>query len=257
MKNIHQTAIVAPGAQLGNDVTIGPYAIIGENVVIGDGSFVGPHAVIDGDTTIGKGCHIFPGAMIGQITQDLKYHGEKTYIRIGDGTTIREYVTVNGGTGDESDTTIGEKCHIMAYVHIAHNCHVGNNVIIANCGTLAGFVDVEDGAVIGGLVGIHQFCRIGRFSIIGGCSKVVQDCPPFLMIDGHPAKARALNKIGLQRRGFSADTMNSLKKAFKILYRSGYSTKHAVEQIRETLPAEDAYIREFSDFVVASTRGIC
>ncbi len=256
MNQIHPTAVIDPKAQLGNGVKIGPLAVIGPHVVLADNVEIGPHAVIDGWTEIGAGCRIFPAAMVGQITQDLKYKGEKTFVRIGEGTVIRECVTINSGTGENSETRIGSKCLLMAYAHVAHNCVVHDHVIIANCGTLAGHVEVHHGAVIGGLSAVHQFCRIGRLCIVGGCSKVVQDTPPFLMVDGHPAKAWGLNAVGLRRHGMGRDVCEKLKKVFRIVYRSGYSITHAVKVVRNEFP-DDPHASEFLDFISSARRGIC
>lgn len=253
---IHATAIVHKKAEIGKNVTIGPYSIIGESVQIGDNTSIASHVVIEGNSVIGAGCNIFPGAAIGLITQDLKFKGEKTFVKIGDGTTIREYVTVNGATGEGTETTIGKNCHIMAYAHVAHNCIVGNQVIIANVGTLAGCVTVEDQAIIGGLVAIHQFCKVGRLAIIGGCSKVVQDIPPFMMADGHPSACRGLNTVGMKRRGVSEAAQKALRNAFKIFFRSGLNTTQALDRItKEIEPLPE--VNHFIEFIRKSERGIC
>ena len=252
---IHPTAVVDKQAKIGKDPQIGPYCIIGPNVTIGDGAVLMSHVVVDGHTTIGAGCTIFPFACLGTITQDLKFKGERTYVKIGARTTIREYVTVNGATGDETETVVGENCHIMAYAHIAHNCVVGNQVIIANVGTLAGCVTIEDQAIIGGLSAVHQFCRVGRLAIVGGCSKVVQDIPPFMMADGHPAVVRGLNTVGMQRKGIAEEAQKDLKQAFKILFKSGLNTSHALEQIRQEVRTGEE-LNQFVRFVETSERGI-
>lgn len=252
---IHPTAIVDSKAKIGKDVEIGPYCIIGPDATIRDGARLMSHVVVDGITDIGAKCTIFPFAVLGTITQDLKFKGERTYIRIGEGTTIREYVTVNGATGDEAETVVGKNCHIMAYVHIAHNCIVGNQVIIANAGTLAGCVTVEDQAIIGGLSGIHQFCRVGRLSIIGGCSKVVQDIPPFMMADGHPAAVRGLNTVGMKRKNISEQSQKELRQAYKILFKSKLNTSQGLEQIRRELQSSEE-LNQFLTFVESSERGI-
>ncbi|HRZ87237.1 MAG TPA: acyl-ACP--UDP-N-acetylglucosamine O-acyltransferase [bacterium] len=253
---IHRAAIVHPKAKIGSGVSIGPYAVIGENVEIGDNASILPHVVIDGYTIIGAGCNIFPGAAIGLITQDLKFKGEKTYVKIGAGTTIREYVTVNAATGEGTETVIGSNCHIMAYAHIAHNCVVGNQVVIANVGTLAGCVTVEDQAIIGGLVAIHQFCKIGRLAIIGGCSKVAQDIPPFTMSDGHPAVCRGLNTVGMERRNVGEAAQKALKQAFKIFFRAKLNTTQALERIEKEV-AQLPEVTHFVEFIRKSERGIC
>ena len=252
---IHSTALIDKKAVIGKDVQIGPYCVVGPDVTIHDGAQLIAHVVIDGHTTVGARCVIFPFACLGTITQDLKFKGERTYIKIGAGTTIREYVTVNGSTGAETETVVGENCHIMAYAHIAHNCIVGNQVIIANVGTLAGCVTIEDQAIIGGLSAVHQFCRIGKLAIVGGCSKVVQDIPPYTMADGHPAVVRGLNTVGMKRKNISEESQKELKAAFKILFKSGLNTSHALEQIRRELQSSEE-LNQFIRFVETSERGI-
>lgn len=252
---IHATAIVHPKAKVAASAEIGPYCVIHENVEIQDGVKLDSHVVVNGWTTIGPKCRIHSFASIGGDSQDLKYQGERTYVKIGGGTTIREYVTVNGGTGAETETLIGSGCHIMAYAHIAHNCVIGDEVILANCGTLAGHVTVADKAVIGGLVAIHQFCRVGTMAIIGGCSKVVQDIPPYMMADGHPAVVRTLNTVGLQRREVPAETQRELKNAFKVIFKSGLNTSNALQQLK----AESNHtpeVRHLIEFIEQSERGI-
>lgn len=236
--NIHPTAIVHKNAKIAKGVKIGPYAVIGENA------------------EIGKGCKIFSHAVIATECQDLKYRGERTYVRIGENTTIREFTTINCAAGEGESTIIGNNCLLMAYVHIAHNCRVGDSVIISNCGTLAGHVEIEDKAIIGGLTAIHQFCRIGTLSIIGGCSKVVQDIPPYMLADGHPAKVYSINSVGLRRNNISESIRNNLKQAFKLIYRSGLSTSHALQKIREEIVSTPE-IAHLIDFIENSTRGIC
>ena len=216
---IHPTAIIDPEAELGIGVTVGPYSIIEASVTVGDGTTIGARVTIEGHTTIGKENQIFTGAVIGSMTQDKKYTGGVTYLRIGNRNKIREYVTVNPGTEEGSETVIGDDNLIMAYAHVAHNCIIGNNTIIANAGTFAGHVVVEDRAVIGGLSGVHQFVRIGYMSIMGGNSKAVQDIPPYVMVDGHPAKAYGLNVVGMERAGVSQEERMILKRAFKIILR--------------------------------------
>lgn len=255
MSGVHSTAVIAPGAEIGSNVEIGAYSVIGPHVKIGDGACLRPHVVIDGHTTIGAGCNIFSFACIGSQTQDLKYRGGSSTVEIGERTTLREYVTVNSGTNEGEHTVVGSRCHIMAYCHVAHACRVGNDVIMANCATLAGDVLVEDQAVIGGLSGVHQFCRIGRMCMVGGCTKVVKDCPPFMMVDGNPAAVRGLNLIGLERRGVSEEDRNVLKKAYRLLYRKELSVQQALAEIRETLAACDT-LAHLVGFVEASERGV-
>ena len=253
---IHATAIVHPKAQLTGGVEIGPYSIIGEHVTIGSGTRIGAHAVIDGYTTLGKENVIFTGAVLGSITQDKKYRGGETYLKIGDRNNIREYVTVNPGTEDGSSTVIGNDNLLMAYSHVAHDCVVMNQTVLANVATLAGYVTVEDKAVVGGLSAVHQFVRVGKLAIVGGCSKVVQDIPSFMMVDGHPAKAFGLNSVGLERNGVSKEERLELKRAFKIIFRSKLSLSHAIRKIDADLKRLPAIV-DLVTFLKSSERGIC
>jgi UDP-N-acetylglucosamine acyltransferase len=252
---IHPTAIVDSSASLGEGVSVGPYSVIGAHVEIGASARVMAHVYLDGHTRIGANCTIFPFASIGTQTQDLKFKGGTTHVDIGERTVIREYVTVNSGTEDGEVTRVGSGCLLMAYSHVAHGCIVGNEVILANCGTLAGHVVLDDHAILGGLSAVHQFVHIGRLAIIGGCSKITQDCPPFMIIDGHPAQVRGLNRVGLQRHGFDEDSMKNLKAAYRILYREGKSVTQAVENLRAEF-GDDAEIRELIEFIFRSERGI-
>lgn len=256
LRTVHETAVVHPGARLGKDVEIGPYAVIGENVLIDDGTKIGAHAVIDGWTSIGKNCVIFPGASIGAEPQDLKFAGEKSYVFIGDHTKIRECATVNRATGEGEETRIGANCLMMAYTHVAHNCVVGNNVIMSNAATLAGHVIVEDRAVIGGLTGIHQFVKVGRNAMIGGASKVVQDVVPYTIVDGHPAKVSGLNSVGISRAGIAIDSRRNIKKAYKLLYRSGLSLTQAIAMIEQEVDSCDE-VEHLLRFLRNAERGIC
>jgi UDP-N-acetylglucosamine acyltransferase len=255
MSRVHTTAIISDGAVIGKDVSIGPYSVIGPEVEIADGADIRAHVVIEGCTRIGETCTIFPFACIGSQTQDLKYRGGRSRVTIGAGTTLREYVTVNAGTHEGEHTQVGERCHIMAYCHVAHACRVGNEVIMANGATLAGDVLVEDQAVIGGLSGVHQFCRIGRMCMVGGCSKVVKDLPPFMMVDGNPSAVRGLNLIGLERRGVPEEERKLLKEAYRLLYRKELSTQQAIEAIRRQL-ASSPTLEHLVAFVEGSERGI-
>jgi len=252
---IHPTALVSKNAKLGEGVIIGPYTIISDNVAVGAGTKIGAFCLIEGYTTIGKNCEIFTGAVIGTQPQDMKFKGEKTFLEIGDNNIIREYCTLNPGTGEDGKTVVGSNNLLMAYSHVAHDCRVGNNCVIANNGTLAGHVTIEDKAVVGGLVAIHQFVRIGMLSIIGGCSKVVQDIPPFSTCDGHPAQVYGLNLIGLRRNNISKESIHQLNHAFKILFNSRLSTKHALAALeKETkLYNETIYL---IDFIRNSQRGL-
>jgi UDP-N-acetylglucosamine acyltransferase len=255
MTEIHSSAVVHPHAKIGANCFVGPFCVVGENVVLGENCRLHSHVVIDGHTSLGSGNEIFPFASIGLKTQDLKWKGGITRTEIGDNNTFRESVTIHSATSDGEVTRVGSNNHILAYCHIAHNVTLGNHVIMSNVATLAGHVTVEDFAVIGGLAAIHQFCRIGKISIIGGCSKVVQDVPPFMMVDGNPAETRTVNKVGLERNGISEKTQTALKKAYKILFREGLTIPNAIKRLETDLPASpelDHLIR----FVRSSERGI-
>jgi UDP-N-acetylglucosamine acyltransferase len=254
---IHSTAIIHPGAELDCDVTVGPYAVIGEHVRIGRGTSVGPHTVIDGWTDIGADNRIFHLASIGGIPQDLKYRGEKTWLRIGKGNIFREYVTIHPGTvtGD-GETTIGDDNLFMAYCHAAHDCHIGDSVIMANGATLAGHVRVEDYAILGGLSAIHQHVVIGAHAMVGGGAMVGQDVPPYTIATGDRARLRGLNLVGLRRRGFSEETIAVLKKAYRILVFSRLRIPEVLKRIRCELPGLPEVVR-FVDFIEKSERGIC
>jgi len=252
---IHPTAVVHPKAHIGVDCNIWPYCIVGEHVVLGNGCRLHSHVVIDGHTSLGEQNEIFPFASIGLQTQDLKWKGGLTRTEIGSHNTFREYVTIHSATGEGEVTRVGSDNHILAYSHIAHNVTLGNNVIMSNVATLAGHVAVEDYAVVGGLAAIHQFCRIGKMSIIGGCSKVVQDVPPFMLVDGNPAETRTVNKVGMERNGVSEEAQSMLRQSFKILFREGLTIPNALARIEQDLPA----IPEFQylvKFVRSSERGI-
>lgn len=252
---IAPTAVVHPQAQIGPGCVIGPYCVVGENVVLGKNCRLHSHVVIDGHTTLGDENEIFPFACLGLKTQDLKWKGGLTRTVIGSHNTIREYVTVNSATSDGEITTIGSHNHILAYCHIAHNVTVGDSVIMSNVATLAGHIVVEDRAVIGGLAAVHQFCRIGTMSIIGGCSKVVQDVPPYMMADGNPARTRALNKVGLERNGVSSETQAALKQALRILFRASLTQEKALAIIEDELPPLPE-VKHLVDFIRGSQRGI-
>jgi UDP-N-acetylglucosamine acyltransferase len=252
---VHPSAIVHPGAQVGAGCEIGPYCIIGEQVALGEKCKLHSHAVIDGHTRLGRENEIFPFASIGLKTQDLKWKGGVTWVEIGDHNTFRECVTVHSATGDGEVTSIGSHNHILAYSHIAHNCQLGDHIIMSNVATLAGHVTVGDYAVIGGLAAIHQFCRIGKMSMIGGCSKVVQDVPPFMMADGNPAETRTVNKIGMERNGLSEKSQSAMRQAYKILFREGLTISNALVQLEKQLP-ELEEVRYLIQFVRSSERGI-
>jgi len=253
---IHPTAIVEQGAELDTGVEIGPFSIIKKNVKIGADTCVGERVTVEGWTTIGTGNRIFAGAVIGSLTQDKKYKGQKSFLRIGNENNIREYATINPGTEEGTETVIGDNNLLMAYSHVAHDCVLHNNITIANVGTLAGHVIVEDRAIIGGLSAVHQFVRIGSLAIIGGCSKVVQDIPPFMMLDGHPARVFGINSVGLDRAGYSKEDKVFLKRAFKIIFKSSLSLKSSISKIEEDLEQTSA-VAILLDFLKKSERGIC
>ena len=252
---IHPTALVHPDAELGEGVEIGPYSIVAGTVKIGDRTCVGPHAVLEGNTTIGEECEIFTGAVIGSVTQDKKYDGGTSFLRIGNRNKIREYVTINPGTKEGTQTVIGDDVLLMAYAHVAHDCLIHNYAILANNATLAGHVAVEERAIIGGLSAVHQFVRIGKLAIVGGCSKVVQDVPPFMMADGHPAKTCGINSVGIDRAGISKEDKAHLKTAFKIIFRSGLTVKNAMSKIQKEIPKTSS-IETLLQFLKESERGI-
>jgi UDP-N-acetylglucosamine acyltransferase len=252
---IHPSAVIHPRAKIGANCRIGPYCIIGENVSLGDECELHSHVVIDGHTTLGRRNRIFPFASIGLNSQDLKWKGGVTHTRIGDDNTFREYVSIHSATNEGDATVIGSHNHILAYCHIAHDVVLGNHVVMSNVGTLAGHVIVEDHAIVGGLVGVHQFCRVGRMSIIGGCSKVVQDVPPFMMADGSPAETRTVNKVGLERNGISSEAQAALRQAYKILFREGLTISNALNRIEAELPNLPE-IQHLINFARTSTRGL-
>lgn len=255
MIEIHPTAIVHPGAQMGADCFIGPYCIIGEHVSLGEACRLHAHVVMDGHTTLGCRNEIFPFACIGLRTQDLKWKGGMTRTEIGDDNTFREYVTIHSATQDGDVTRVGSHNHLLAYCHVAHNALIGNHVIMSNVATLAGHVKVEDYAVIGGLAAVHQFCRIGTMSIIGGCSKVVQDVPPFMLVDGNPGQTRTVNKVGMERNGVSEEAQTAIKQAYKLLFREGLTIPNALARIEAELPSLPE-IQHLVAFARASERGL-
>ncbi len=252
---IHPTAVVHPEAEIASECQIGPYCFVGPHVSLGSGCRLHSHVVIDGHTRIGPENEIFPFACIGLQTQDLKWKGGLTYTQIGARNTFRESVTVNSATGEGETTVVGSDNHILAYSHIAHNVRMGDNVVMSNVATLAGHVIVEDFAVVGGLAAVHQFCRIGKMSIIGGCSKVVQDVPPFMLADGNPAETRTVNKIGMERNGISEQAQAALRQAYKILFREGLTIPNALLRIEEELPPLPEIVH-LTTFVRSSERGI-
>ncbi len=255
MASIHSSAVIQPGAVIGADSQVGPYCVIGEQVVLGEGCRLHSHVVIGGRTTLGRGNEIFPFACIGLRSQDLKWKGGDTRTQIGDFNTFREYVTINGATADGGVTMVGSNNHLLAYAHVAHDVVLGDHIVMSNVATFAGHVVAEDHVIIGGLAAVHQFCRIGKFAIIGGCSKVVQDVPPFMLADGNPAKTRGVNKVGLERNGISPGAQAALRRAYKLLFREGLTTSNALAAIEAELPPLPE-IQHVIAFARASERGL-
>ncbi len=255
--SIDPRAAVSPKAQIGENVTIGPFAVVEDGAVIGDGTTVAPHALIATGARIAKNCIIHHGAIVGHTPQDLKYAGEITTCEVGEGTTVREYATLHRGTGEGGRTIIGKKCFLMGYVHIAHDCIVGDNVIMSNAAMLAGHTEVEDNVIIGGVTPVHQFTRIGRHSMVGGGLRVVKDVPPYSLAGGAPLVCEGLNAIGLRRRGFSRETLDALDKAYTTLYRAKLNVSQAVEAITAD-PALMAVpeVQHLVTFIKGSKRGI-
>lgn len=253
---IHPTAIVDPLAEIDSNVTIGPYSLVASDVRIGSGTTIGAYTTIEKYVSIGENCQIFQYASIGGAPQDLKFHGEKSYLKIGQGTIIREFVTINRGTeAGGGITEVGEENYLMAYTHIAHDCKTGRQVILANNSTLAGHIVIGDHATIGGLVAIHQFVQIGDYAYIGGKSAVVKDIPPYVIAAGDRATLHGLNNVGLKRHKFSGSTLRELKKAYRIVFRIGLTVKQAAERVKaevEQIPE----VKNFIDFIVESNRGV-
>jgi UDP-N-acetylglucosamine acyltransferase len=251
---IHPTAVIHPGAKLHPSVQVGPYAVIGEHVKVGSETVIGAHVVLDGSTEIGVGNHIFPGAAIGLEPQDLKYKGAVSHVKIGNNNRIREYVTINRATGADEATIIGNNNLLMAYVHVAHNCVVGDSVVIANAVAMAGHVNIESRATIGGVLGIHQFVHIGRLAMVGGMSRIDRDVPPYMLVEGSPARVRSLNLIGLKRAGIvdldDGKVFQTFKKAFRTLYRSGLTLNHALEKL--DLLQESEHLQHLRQFLQLS-----
>jgi len=247
---IHPTAVIHPGAQLHPTVKVGAYAVIGENVTVGAQTIIGAHAIIDGWTRIGDRNQIFAGAAIGLEPQDLKYDGSVSQVIIGNDNRIREYVTINRATGAGESTSIGNSNLLMAYVHVAHNCLIGDNVVITNSVALAGHVVIESFARIGGIVGIHQFTHIGRLSMIGGMSRIDRDVPPYMLVEGNPSRVRVINRVGLERAGLSAESLQLLETAHRLLYRKKISTSEAIAQLKNL--SDDPHIQHLQQFLEAS-----
>jgi len=253
--DIHPTAVVHPWARIGDGVKVGPYSVLGENVEIGDGCRIGDHVLIEGHTRVGRNNVFYHGASIGTAPQDLKYHGGITRLEMGDGNTVREFVTVNTATNEGEATVIGNKCLLMAYAHVAHNCVIGNEVILANSVNLAGHVFVDDYAIVGGVTPVHQFVRIGKYAFIGGGSRVERDVPPFMKIAGSPARVYGINSVGLERRGFSAERRARVKQLYKLLYRSELNVSQVQERLASGESADEDAVT-LVEFLTESMRGI-
>ena len=252
---IHPTAIVDPTAELGSGTVVGPYCIVAAGVSLGENCWLQHHVTLEGPLTAGPGNKFYAYCSIGQQTQDLKYAGEPTYLEIGDENCFREFVTINRSTSAKGKTRVGSGGNFLAYSHIGHDCTVGDAVIFSNNGTLAGHVQVGDHAVIGGLTAVHQFCRIGRFAITGGCSKIVQDVPPFMIADGNPAEVRGINQLGLERQGYTPEKIKPIKETFRLLYRGKMNTGQALEAVREQFGSSED-VQTILQFIATSERGI-
>ncbi|MCX6089569.1 MAG: acyl-ACP--UDP-N-acetylglucosamine O-acyltransferase [Atribacterota bacterium] len=251
---IDTRAVIEEGAQLGDEVEVGPFAVIGHQVRVGNRTCIGSGVIMEGRVSIGSDCTIGHHAVIGTPPQDISYRGDETEVIIGDETVLREFSTVHRATGVGKSTCIGKKCFIMSYCHIAHNCQIGNEVIMANNASLAGYVEVEDGATLSGFVGIHQFVRVGKLTMIGGLSKVVLDIPPYCLADGHPARLFGQNVVGLKRRGFSRENREIIKKIYQILFKPGTTEEEALHNVAKEYPG--VFAEEIISFIQKSRRGI-
>jgi UDP-N-acetylglucosamine acyltransferase len=253
---IHPTAVVEAGAQLGADVQVGAFSFVGRGVVLGDGTKLHHHASVEGNTSVGRGCEIFPYACLGGKTQDLKYKGGNPGVRIGDRNVFREYVTIHAATNDGDFTTVGNDNTVLAYTHIAHDCVVGNRIVMSNGVMLAGHVTVEDHVVIGGYGGVHQFCRLGAHSMLSATAKLVHDLPPFFIADGTPAGVRAYNKVGLERHGYSPEQLERVRRIYRILYRDGHNRTQALEKLQQHEEAPSTEFQRMLVFATKSERGL-
>ncbi len=254
--NIHHTAVVDPECRLGKNITIGPYTVLGPHVVIEDNCWLGPHVVIDGKTSIGANCQIFQFSSIGAAPQDITYKGELTAVEIGEGTIVRESVTIHRGTSKGGGITrVGSNCMIMAYCHVAHDCQIGDSVIMANVATLGGHVEIGEHAVIGGLSAIHQFCRIGAYAFLGGMSGTNKDIPPFVKYQGQRSHLHGINVLGLRRAGFPKDTIEKLREAYRIVFKKAQTVTEGLDMADAAFP-DCPQVKEFTDFIRHSKRGV-
>jgi UDP-N-acetylglucosamine acyltransferase len=254
---VHPTAVVDAKAELGDGGEVGPYAVLEAEVAVGPGTYIGPHVHIARWTRIGRDCYIGTGAALGGPPQDRKFQGKRSYLVIGDRNQIREYVTIHRGSGPESATVVGDDNMLMNYVHLGHNVMVGNGVNIANCTNFSGYAVVEDNAYVSGMCGIHQYVRVGKLAMVSGLSKVVQDVPPFMLVEGNPAKVMGPNVVGLRRAGFSPEARDAIKRAYRIIYRSGRNTTEALAQVRQELgdSPEVLYLVEFLEKIKEGASG--
>lgn len=252
--SIHPSALIHPTAQIGANVDIGAFAIVGENCVVGDGCVIAARATLEKNVTLGASVKIGTGSVLGGDPQDLKYKGEHTVVEVGEGTTIREYTTINRGTTQSYKTTVGKNCFLMSYVHLAHDCHIGDGVIISNGTQLAGHVTIDEKAIISGIVGFHQFATIGAYCFIGGCSRVAKDVPPYVKAVGNPIKLYGLNSVGLERNGFPEDVRRELKRAYRLFFKSGLNLSQARERAEKELHPYPE-IKNFLAFFDRSDRG--
>ena len=249
-------SIISKKAKIGRNVSIGPYCIIEDNVTIGDNTNIGSHTVIKEYTEIGKNCNIFSHCVIGEVPQDKKYDGEKSHLIIGDNNTIREFCTLNRGTVESGLTKVGNNCLFMAYVHIAHDCILKNDIILANGVQLGGHVSIDNYGIVGGMTPVHQFCKIGSHAFVGGGLRVVQDVPPYIIANGEPLKFSGINILGLRRRKFSSEQRNNIKKVYKLIYNSNYNLSQAIDQIENSFDCNDNSIQDIIKFIKSSSRGL-
>ena len=252
---VHPTAIVDPNAELGLGVTVGPWSIVGPGVTVGDGTVIGPSVLIERDTTVGNECRISKGVALGTDAQDLKFHGEQTFLTVGSGTVIREFATLNRGTAASGETVVGDNCLLMAYTHVAHDCRLGNHVVLSNAVNMAGHVTIGDWAIVGGLTPIHQFVRIGAHAFVGGASRIARDVPPYCKAAVSPAKLYGLNSVGLDRRGFAPEVRSALKKTYRILFTSNLNVTQGMAQAEAEM-SQIPEVQEFLAFIRESERGI-